>query len=406
MSGTGMLDLARLRADTLRAVLPEGRSPADWHRALTAEIAAGLSPAHAAVLAAPEQDAGEIVWRAPGQRQRRFGELPVADRRALNEALAAILSDIRRLAESGAAPTVAAAWPALREVPDHDSVRAVDGRPVLVAWGHIAARASAPPGLLARLDDGHPWQASTPWPKRQWALAGAALAAFALAAGLLLPMALAALFPPLPQCTLDPANLDVYRDAARAAEENDALQAELARLEQELARRRLQCALPAAPAPEPPPAPPPPEPPPPPPPRPQPPPRPTPPPALPRDAWDRGDLRMLEGCWRNTAPMSTFDHIRRRAFPVRSWQFCFDASGNGRQVLVWEDGNRCEGPIRAQFQGRNMIINELSQCRGPQVSLYLGRQNCTRIDDNEAECVRTELEGPSPGPKPPGRFKR
>jgi len=124
------------------------------------------------------------------------------------------------------------------------------------------------------------------------------------------------------------------------------------------------------------------------------------------ERWDRGYLTLLEGCWRNTAEMTTIEPTTGRRSPVRSWQMCFDRNGNGRQVLVWVDGQRCEGPIRAAFDGPRMTIAEPQRCQGPTAGLYTGRQDCIRINDNEAECTRTELDGPSPGPKRPGRFRR
>ncbi|GGC40113.1 hypothetical protein GCM10011504_18160 [Siccirubricoccus deserti] len=250
MSG-GTLLLDRRRLASLRPLLPD-RSPAEWHAALVAEITAGLGAAHAAVLAVPVAEGEELAWYAPGSRSRVFSALLVADRRALTEALGAILSDIRRLGESGAAPAVAAAWPSLREVPDLDAVFAVDGRPVLTAWAQMNARAERPAGLLARFDDGLAWQPPPRFPTRAWALAGGALAALALAAGVLLPLAGAALFPPVPQCTIDPASLAIYQEASREAERQDALEGELARLEEERGRRRLACPLPVAPPPPPP----------------------------------------------------------------------------------------------------------------------------------------------------------
>ncbi|GGC40125.1 hypothetical protein GCM10011504_18170 [Siccirubricoccus deserti] len=390
-----MLTLDRRRLAGLRPLLPD-RSPAEWHAALVAEIAAGLGAAHAAVLAVPVAEGEELAWYAPGSRSRVFSALPVADRRALTEALGAILSDIRRLGESGAAPAVAAAWPSLREVPDLDAVFAVDGRPVLTAWAQMNARAERPAGLLARFDDGLAWQPPPRFPTRAWALAGGALAALALAAGVLLPLAGAALFPPVPQCTIDPASLAIYQEASREAERQDALEGELARLEEERGRRRLACPLPVAPPPPPP----------------APPERraeaPPPPPQrreLPQERWDRGDLAMLEGCWRNTAEMTTIDSATRQRNPLRSWQMCFDRNGRGRQSLVWVDGQRCEGPIQASFDGPRMQISEPQRCEGRRW-LYTGRQECVRINDNEAECTRTQTDGPGAGVRSVGRFRR
>ena len=120
-----------LDAVPLRSVLPNGRDPAAWHTALTSEIAQHLSPAHAAVLAKPEQTESGWAWTTNGAARTRYADLPGQSRRALDAALGAILSDIRRLAESGVAPVVRQAWPVLREIPDMGHVFAVDGRPVL-----------------------------------------------------------------------------------------------------------------------------------------------------------------------------------------------------------------------------------------------------------------------------------
>ena len=150
-----MIRLLEARTGTLRPLLPPGRNLGAWHAALVAELAR-LSPAHAAILAQPVPTPGGTAWETPGQGRIAYADLSAENRRALDQALGAILSDIRRLAESGTAPSVREAWPALREVPDMGHVFAVDGRPVLAAWGHASTGA---PGRLARLDDGIAWAA-------------------------------------------------------------------------------------------------------------------------------------------------------------------------------------------------------------------------------------------------------
>ena len=139
----------------LRSVLPADRDAVSWHAALVGEIGTHLSAAHAQLLARPERSPAGMVWLADGSTSTRYGELPEAARRQLDLALGATLSDIRRLAESGLAPAVRAAWPALRSIPNMSHVFAVDGRPVLAGWGHVSGvdTASAE-ARLARLDDG------------------------------------------------------------------------------------------------------------------------------------------------------------------------------------------------------------------------------------------------------------
>src|SRR5207248_1513055 len=133
---------------------------------------------------------------------------------ALLHAAGAILSDIRRLAESGEAPAVAACWPALREIPDLGMLYAADGRPVLAGWGAVASAAPGPRLVLASADDGRPWRARPRPPWAVYAAAGAAIAILGLAAGLLLP-ALA-----LPRatgavCHADPADLAALNEQAQ-----------------------------------------------------------------------------------------------------------------------------------------------------------------------------------------------
>jgi hypothetical protein len=387
------LTLADCRADSLRRLLPDQHDLPGWHAALVAEIANHLSPAHAAVLAVPSQAEGRLRWTVSGNRARGFADLPVQDRQALTRALGSILSDIRRLAESGAAPTVAAAWPMLSEVPELGQFWAVDGRPVLSAWGFAPGAASQPAGLLARYDDGIRWTAEPRPPWGTWAAAAGTLAALALVAGLLLPPLGARLFPPLAQCRADPAGLALLMDANAVSSRQLQLETELALLQQEAGRRRMLCALPGASdpaaAPTPPAA------------------APPPPRAeLPQQRWEQGDLAMLEGCWRRISNMTTREIATGRVLDVAEWSMCFDRVGTGRQTLVLTSGERCEGPLRASFAQNRMLINEPAECTGPTRTLTLGRYSCERQSDTVADCERTELSGPTPGRSTPGRFTR
>lgn len=395
MSGAAMLTLLERPSAALRWLAgPAEDGPEATHALLSAEIARLVSPAHAAVLARPVVAPGLLSWQAPGLRARSFASLGAAERQALGQALGAILSDIRRAAESGLSPALAAAWPALREVPDLDCVFAVDGRPVLAAWGHAGAAGQpgrGASGLLARFDDGLPFAAPPRTAWRPWLLGAGALAAMGLAAGLLLPLLGARLagLPEAAQCRIAPESLALFEQAQRAADRGEALQAELARLEEAAGRRRLDCPLP------------------------EPPPRQaaparasaTPPP-LPQDRWDRGDLGLLEGCWQSTAEMNTRDVPSGRLNAVRSWRFCFDAAGSGQQTLDWTDNRRCEGPIRASFAEGVLRLQEARTCAGPERWMYLGDWECRRLDENEADCVRTQRDGPGAGNRQTGRFRR
>ncbi len=365
-----MIRLAEAAPGGPRSLLPPGRDLPAWHAALSGEIARHLSPAHALLLARPERAGAGTAWVAEGLARSRYADLPAEGRRALDAATGAILSDIRRLAESGVAPAVREAWPALREIPDMGHLFAVDGRPVLAAWGH--AREGGASGRLARLDDGVPWRAV---PRTAWGRYGAALgvlAALALATGLLLPWAGPWLVDPPAACAIVPGQLDAMRGQMELESRGQELQTLLATLTEEVGRRQLQCPLPAAP-----------------------PPAPSVPPRadLPRDLWDRRDLAMLQGCWHlNTALQMT--NSSGQATPVKAMQMCFDNTGRGNQEATLQDGRRCSGPLEAVFEaGALLRVTQAQGCRGPEMSINPVVLRCRRVSDAVTQCEGRHPDG-------------
>lgn len=381
-----MIRLTEDAAGDLRSLLPPGRDLLAWHAALAEEIARHLSPAHAQLLARPERAGGGMAWTADGATRSRYAELPADGRRALDLATGAILSDIRRLAESGAAPAVREAWPALREVPDMGHLFAVDGRPVLAAWGHAGAGAS---GRLARLDDGVPWRAAARAPWGRYGAAMGVLAALALAAGLLLPLAAPWLVDRPAACAIVPGQLDAMRGQMELESRGQELRTLLATLTEEAGRRQLQCPIPTAPPPAPsPPAPSPPV--------------PSPRAALPESRWGQRDIGMLNGCWSLATQMSA-GRDRESMVRLRSWRLCFDEHGAGRQTETLEDGRSCDGPLAAAFDRGDLLhVTEPARCSGPALQMAQSELLCRRVSDAEAQC-----EGRNPdGTTFEGTFKR
>lgn len=361
-----MIRLLESAPGGLRSLLPPGRDLAAWHAALVGEVARHLSPAHAQILARPERAGDGMAWVADGAVRSRYADLPAEGRRALDLAAGAILSDIRRLAESGAAPAVREAWPALREIPDMGHLFAVDGRPVLAAWGHAGGGAGAGgPGRLARLDDGVPWR---PAPRTPWGRYGAALgvlAALALAAGLLLPLAAPWLVDRPAACAIVPGQLDAMRGQMELESRGQELRTLLATLTEETGRRQLQCPIPVLPAPPPPPS---------------------PRADLPRDLWDRQDLSALQGCWHLNTALQVLDS-RGQSSPVRTWRMCFDGSGHGNQEAALQDGRRCSGPLDASFEGAALLrVTQTRPCSGPGLGIGAAVLRCRRVSDAEAQC--------------------
>jgi hypothetical protein len=375
------------RDGVARPVLPAGRDIAGWHQALTAEITAHLTPAHAALLGTPVSRDGGTAWYAPGAAMRRFEDLDAADRGRLTTSVKAILSDIRRLAEAGTAPAVAAAWPALRSVPDLTHVFAIDGRPVLAGWGFVAPGGG--PGPLYALDDGVAWRPAARVAWGVYTVALAALAVLALIAGLVLVPLTGLIMPSPTACHATPEQLALLRDQSQADAQADALKGQLAQLRVAHGEQALQCPIPRQVA--------------------VPPPPPTLPPHadLPQDRWDKHDLSMLEGCWNDYTQMTLQESATHRVLRVKTWLFCFDAHGHGRQTITLEDGARCQNDLAASFNADNSLrMHDASRCPFPGRPLFRGQLTCKRESDSEAACIRRDLEGPADGVEQPGQFRR
>lgn len=374
-----MMRLLELRDGMARPVLPADRDLASWHQALTSEIATHLTPAHAAILATPVQSGAGLAWVTPGNAFRRFGDLDAADRDKLRASATVILSDIRRLAERGTAPTVRAAWPALRTVPDLNHLFAVDGRPVLAGWGF--APLVGGPGPLAAMDDGVAWRAppTVAWPVYAGALA--ALAGLALLVGLLLPLTPGLFAVGANACHVAPAQLALLREQAREAARGNDLKLALAQLNVSRGEQALNCPIPRV--------------------------QPPPPPDLPEDRWNSHDLGMLQGCWVNTTVL----HLKReptgQVLTVKNWVFCFDGHGHGRQAITLTDGDHCQNNLDASFNHDNTLrMVDVGRCPFRGGPLRHGQMTCHRDSDTDASCDRRDLDGPARGIDQPGGFHR
>jgi hypothetical protein len=355
-----------------QSLLPNGRSLPEWHRLALAEIAQSLSAEHAGLFATPAPGADGIAWLTEGDHPVPLVQLAAEDRALLTAAIGSILSDLRRLVESGRAPFLTLLWPALRQVPDQRHIFLVHGRPVLAAWGHRGPAGSVSAGE----DDGLPGETpEAPLPRRPgsyaWPLA--VLALVALVAGGLIPWA-SGLWAAPAFCRIDPAQLGAFSSLQQEIDQGNALRTMLAQLMEETGQRRAQCAPP-------------------------------PKPGLTQTLWDNRDLSVLKGCWNRTSNMTLYDVDSNKPVTVQSWHMCFDENGGGTQDIVLTDGRSCNGPLTAHFESKTLVISEPQKCEGT-MNLVHGATSCQRVNVNEADCTRREDEGPDIGSEAQGTFQR
>jgi hypothetical protein len=376
-----------------RIALPEGWDHGRAHATLAA-LLAEAAPEAAGLFAVPEPGADAIGFFAPPGRIAAHAELDAEGRAALRAELGRLASVLRRAAAARAHrdPARDGALPALVaaaiEVPSFEVVFAHSpdgqpGRPVLAGWGMVPAGAIAGLGLIARLDDGASMEVPARAPVSALALAALALVLLAGGVALASPWIAAALAPPAPVCRPASGSVDAMQGLLREQLREQELRRQLAELERERGIRRASCPLPAPPAP------------------------PSPPPALPQERWDRGDLSMLDGCWNRRTNMVLQDiHTGERITATR-WTMCFDQQGQGSQTIVMSDGRQCTQPLRARFEGGQIRIDEIGRCNfsGRQGQTFNSRFECTRLDENRANCVRIEREGPRPS-RADGLFAR
>ncbi|GGH21337.1 hypothetical protein SAMN05444007_102439 [Cribrihabitans marinus] len=127
---------------------------------------------------------------------------------------------------------------------------------------------------------------------------------------------------------------------------------------------------------------------PPPPPPPPPPPRPATPSGLAPDAFDSGDISVMEGCWQLSSNYAVREINTGEITHFRNWRICFDADGNGTQVMRSTNGVRCEGGISGRMPGNGRLsMREPGNLRCDNGSSIFRRDITCRIgDDGLARC--------------------
>ncbi|MBB2206427.1 hypothetical protein [Gluconacetobacter takamatsuzukensis] len=123
----------------------------DRARRLLAEIAARLSPAHAAIFASPvPSEDGGTEWHADGEVMIPADRLDEGTLERLYCHAASVLSDIRQVARTEGG-VIRVGFEALQSIPMRGGLFAVDGRPVIAGWGQPGCGV---PAWVNACDDG------------------------------------------------------------------------------------------------------------------------------------------------------------------------------------------------------------------------------------------------------------
>lgn len=76
------------------------------------------------------------------------------------------------------------------------------------------------------------------------------------------------------------------------------------------------------------------------------------------DAFDRDDMSVMEGCWELQSQYDVTDRRSGAVTRFREWRICFDASGNGREVMRATNGQTCEGRLSGRVGDGTLTISE------------------------------------------------
>ncbi len=105
---------------------------------------------------------------------------------------------------------------------------------------------------------------------------------------------------------------------------------------------------------------------------------------IPDNAREENDLSFLEGCWRSVTDLFN----SRTGEPVVT-EYCFDKSGQGRQIIREQDGRICTGGVEAQFGAGGSLTMKSFPARCPDGNSYVPETVQCTGSDNSTNCKGT-----------------
>ena len=115
-------------------------------------------------------------------------------------------------------------------------------------------------------------------------------------------------------------------------------------------------------------------------------------PLVPR-GWENESREMLFGCWDVSLGYRTRDVDTDAVAQYSQWQMCFDAKGEGRQIMRDTAGVTCEGPVTAQYSGGGLALIEADNLPCSDGGYIHRREISCRIDtEGGAVCSTLQPE--------------
>ncbi|CAI3938185.1 unnamed protein product [Commensalibacter communis] len=333
---------------------------AGLYKTITAEISQFVSPQHALLFAEPKMINEMLYWYAEGEEVVPWRALSEAKQKQVIQVIQSMLIDISKVAHLHPNSLLLRFFPNYGYFPSSEYIYLVDGHPVITVWGYSGGNGFYNPLINEQSNISRKTRLLL-WSKFPWVTA-----LLALFTGVLTSLLLSIYHHSDQVCYATYPKIQEVKEALNGQNKNQALNKKQDELSKSLVLLKKQCKIPPVRSLEP-----------------QQTPKLTP---LPKEAWEKKDKSMLNGCWHLTTPLKLVARGTDKWTPIKIWQVCFDNSGGGNQIITTMDDITCQGPLSASFQGDKLVIKQPENCKGG-FNLVRGTQICTRSNDKEATCL-------------------
>ena len=118
-------------------------------------------------------------------------------------------------------------------------------------------------------------------------------------------------------------------------------------------------------------------------------------PDIDQEAWNRGDVSLLQGCWElDGEDYIVRDSVTNKITAFNVWDICFDDQGKGNETMSSPSGVTCEQRVTASFgadQTLNLADVAAVECSSG-FSIYRREVACNLTSEGRAECISRQPE--------------